>query len=641
MTTLRPFWQNQYCNAFACLMTFALSTHPVFGAQSAGLIESFESLLNKHKKEYKNSVSKLEKHTASLNEIKNLQSISLNKDFLKSLMLHTENKYLKFASDDECKLLSLIDTGLAKTANGKIEHIPVTLKLSEEKTKNVIVTKQDYLDYIYSKKCLNNREILDLFTSKNISQTIKSLKLSVPQNEKECNKIHTEWTKNPFTPYLCAISENIKKSSRAKSRLSNSGQSIQQARRLRKIYLKGEFFNKNITPFHKEYFDSLCSHLYEPKKFCVSYLAKDVWNKTNQKEEPSYKITYKCKSFLKKNDLTPKDINLCIKEFNRNPQICTTTRNDDFSALYPMPNCHRISDSLLKSSLHTDYHDCPGNIDNQAIINVHRIVAHKKKLSIPSDKLSCSSRANHSLARLSPQWPLKICYFDKISEKRKCIPYVPHHNHPKDPLSEGHIVAKILYRTAGALNQKPCKIISDKSYNSALLEYKYGCFILFDSHLCTNLHCKKKIIHDSKEIKGIEYTGINAFDYFANSFKNEKSSISNILTESLKMENKIIHNLTFLRAFFTQYSNAIAHGVGCAEDLLPYFFQKTSLGECRPLAFIVDGIIDRKDKVYLSFRSSIDDVHSPRLVPWDQIFNGVSNYKKIHPLNSWTFYAIK
>ena len=638
---LRPFWQNRHYSASAYLATLLLSICQTSIAQSRGLIESFESLLNEDKKQYRSTVSKLKKNMISLDDIKKYPSASLSKHFLKSLLLYTENKYLRFASDDECKLLSLIETGLARTADGKNYHIPIVLKLDNGKTKEALATKQDYLNYVYSKKCLNNREMLALFAPKNISRTMKSLKLLTPKNEKECSEIHKNWTQNPFTPYICAISESIRKSTRIKANLGNPDYGLKQAKKIKKKYLKGEFFNKNVPPFHKEYFDSLCSHLYRPEKFCAPYLSKDVWSKINQKEEPSYKITYKCKHFLKKQNLTKKDIHLCVEKFNRDPRNCTTTKDNAFGALFPMPNCHTISESLLRSSLHTDYHDCPGDLDNPAVINVHRIFAHKKKLSLPSDELSCSAWAHHSLSQLSPRWPLKICYFDKISDKRECIPYVPKHIRRGDPLGEGDVVARILYRMAGTLEKNPCTIVSDKSYNTVLLKYKYGCFIVFDSQLCTTLHCEKKIFYDSKEVKGIEYTGANIFDYFANSFKNEKLSMHNVITDSLKMESQIIHNLTFLRIFFKKYSHAIAHGIGCAEDLLPSFFQKTSLGSCRPLTFIVDGIIDKKGKPYLSFRSSIDDVHSPRLIAWDQIFNGVSNYKTIHPLNSWTFYGLK
>ena len=641
MTTLHPFWQNLYCKLLACLTILMLLVRPVSSAQPTGIIESFESLLDKNKKQYQKSISKLQKKTVSLSDINELQSVSLNKDFLRSLLLYTENKYLKFASDNECRLLSIIETGLAKTADGQFHYIPVILEFKNGKTENSLITKRDYFDYTYSKKCLNNREMLSLFNSKNIKQTMKSLKLPTPKNEKECSDIHDEWTKNSFTPYLCAISESIKRSIKAKTKLSGRNYNFQQLKKIERTYFKGDFFNKNIPIFHKEYFDSLCHNLYEPKKFCAPYLSNDVWNKINQKEEPSYKMTYKCGNIMGKKKLTQKDIEHCAKKFNAEPQTCTLSKNKDFSSLYPMPNCHTISESLLKSSLYTDYHDCPGKIDNQATTNIHRIVAHKKKLSISSDKISCSSQALHSLAQLSSDWPLQICYFDKISDKRNCIPYVPNHIQARDPLSEGHIIANILYRTEGALEKKACSLVSDKSYNPVLLKYKYGCFIIFDSQLCTTHYCKKRIVYESKEIKGIEYIGTNTFDYFTNSFKNEKFSMSNILKNNLKLESKIIHNLTILKVFLNKYPRAIAHGIGCAEDLMPSFFQKKSFGECRPLPFIVDGIIHKKRTIYLSFRSSIDDIHSPRLVPWDQIFNGVSNYKKIHPLNTWTLYGIK
>ena len=646
MMMLRQFWQNQYYSLTLYLTVAILITNLAHSStdkiQSNGLIGTFYSLLNENKKQYQNSVNSFQKNTTSLRNIKKLESVSLSKDFVKSILLHTENKYLKFAENDECKLLSLIDTGLTKTAKGKIYSIPIIINFDGGKQKNVLVTKQDYFNYIYSKKCLNNREMLSLFTSKNISQTIKSLKLSIPKSEKQCIKIHAEWTKNPFLPYICAISESIKKSTLAKIKLkSNPNYTFEQIKNIERLYLKGKYFNKAISPMHKEYFNSLCSNLYEPKQFCAPYMATDIWNKINQQEQPLYKMSYKCKLITKKETLASQDIRYCIEKFNKEPKVCTISKNDDFVALFPMPNCNIISKSLFKSSLYTNYHDCPGNISNHAVTNVHRIIAHKKKLTIPSDKLSCSSQANHSLAKISPQWPLKICYFDKISDKKNCIPYIPNHQKKGDPLSEGHVIAKILYRTSGTPDQKSCEIVADKFFNPLLLKYKHGCFIVYDSQLCTTLNCKKKIIYDLKEIKGIEYVGANTFDYFTNSFKNENFSVNKLLANSLKMGGGTIHNLTFLKLFLEKHSNAIAHGIGCAEDLLPSFFQKKSLTECTPLPFLVDGIVEEKGSIYLSFRSSIDDVHSPRLIYWDNIFNGVSNYKELHPLNTWTFHGIK
>ena len=642
---LHQFSQNRYCDLLAIAIVIFLSpiriAHSNDDKKTLGLIESFETLLGNHKKQYQNSIANHQKNTTTLNDIKNLQSVQLNKNFIKSLLLHTENKYLRFASDDECKFLSLIDTGLAKIARGEIYYIPVSIQFDNDKKKDALITKQDYLNYVYSKRCLNNREMLALFTSKSISKTMESLNLASPKNEKECSKIHNEWTKNPFLPYICAISENIRKKTLAKIRLNNQDYKPSQVKNLERKYFKGDFFDKNVPLYHKEYFASLCSNLYDIENFCNPYLAKDIWSKIKKKEKPSYKMSYKCKNVLNKNNLSPKDFDNCINTFNKNPKICTVSGTQGFSSLYPMPNCNIISKSLVGSSLHTDYHDCPGKIDNHASVNVHRILAHKQKLSIPSNSLSCSSQINYSLAKLSYRWPLNICYFDKIADKKECIPYVPHLTLEEEPLSEGHIVAKILYRNEGIVDKKPCATVSDKVFNSSQLKFKQGCFIIYDSQLCTNLHCKKKIVYDLKEIKGIEYTGVNNFDYFANSFKNEKFSMAKRLEELLKVENKIIRNLTFLTAFFKKHPHAIVHGIGCAEDLLPSFFQKKSLGACNPLTFIVDGIVTKNGLTHLSFRSSIDDVHSPRLVVWDKVFNGVSNYKEIHPLNTFTFYGIK
>jgi hypothetical protein len=47
------------------------------------------------------------------------------------------------------------------------------------------------------------------------------------------------------------------------------------------------------------------------------------------------------------------------------------------------------------------------------------------------------------------------------------------------------------------------------------------------------------------------------------------------------------------------------------------------------------------EETWLVTRLSIDDLHTPRMVSWPSIFNAVSAYQEIHPMNTWTFYGIK
>jgi hypothetical protein len=93
--------------------------------------------------------------------------------------------------------------------------------------------------------------------------------------------------------------------------------------------------------------------------------------------------------------------------------------------------------------------------------------------------------------------------------------------------------------------------------------------------------------------------------------------------------------------YLDKIPGSIIHGVGCAEDLLPEFFPRNSINGCHPLPFIVDGHIEKDNTSLLVFRSAIDDVHTPRLILWQNIFNAVSAYQLLHPLNTWTLYGIK
>jgi hypothetical protein len=89
-----------------------------------------------------------------------------------------------------------------------------------------------------------------------------------------------------------------------------------------------------------------------------------------------------------------------------------------------------------------------------------------------------------------------------------------------------------------------------------------------------------------------------------------------------------------------QNSKAIIHGVGCAEDILPHFFQKNSLNQCRPLPFIIDGTIENDDKVSLIVRTAIDDIQAPRIIDWNYIFNAIKQYSEYHPRKIWSLHVI-
>jgi hypothetical protein len=142
-----------------------------------------------------------------------------------------------------------------------------------------------------------------------------------------------------------------------------------------------------------------------------------------------------------------------------------------------------------------------------------------------------------------------------------------------------------------------------------------------------------------KEVKGIEYIGSMEQNYIPSTYAKKRYAGIHILEESLKIKNKTINNFTELMVFFNQKEKGIIHGIGCIEDLLPEFFQSKIINACRPMSFIIDGIVGGLDDKKLVFRAAIDHVHSPRLMNWQNIFNAVSRYKEMHPLKSWTLYG--
>ena len=119
-----------------------------------------------------------------------------------------------------------------------------------------------------------------------------------------------------------------------------------------------------------------------------------------------------------------------------------------------MPNCEDISEALMVSQLETDYHDCPGYIDNEGMINIFRIINHLDGKKFASTPKSCVNEVNQTFASLlfdfdyEEGWPLRLCYQDRIDDVEKCLPYIPGNNET-DKMSEGSVVSNILHKTRG------------------------------------------------------------------------------------------------------------------------------------------------------------------------------------------------
>ena len=120
----------------------------------------------------------------------------------------------------------------------------------------------------------------------------------------------------------------------------------------------------------------------------------------------------------------------------------------------------------------------------------------------------------------------------------------------------------------------------------------------------------------------------------------QNKSAVKLLEEVYKLKPRQLRNLTNLEVYLRQKPNGIIHGVGCAEDILPQFFKRKSFNFCTPIPFILDGIVTVNENKVLVTRTAYDDIHSPRLIPWNWIFTGVMKYQNHHPLNQWNLYGL-
>jgi hypothetical protein len=558
---------------------------------------------------------------------------------MRNILFHSDSKYLSLIQKDECKFYTLLEKKLLKKDEGDLNLLEILIKNKDGTQKSGIISSEQFFDELYKKRCINNKEFKVLFNEKNFAKTISGIKFTVPRGETECKIIHNDWLNNSYTPYLCAINSTLKYAQKInKEKMTNEEAGTIKA---------SDIYIQKTTLLQRNYLESLCNNLNSAKNFCGNYLKDDIWSKVINGEAPAYKLNYKCQNLLDLPlQLSLADQKKCVKKFLNEPKSCYTIGNKNFPSFYPLQNCDTISLALNHSKLITNYHDCPGNIDNEAITNVHRILNHFVPRKINSSSEICSGEANYSFAKLNLDlkyekgWPLKVCYFNRIENKEICTIYIPG-SREEEILSEDQVISKILYLHKGAPAKTKCRIVTSKQYNPIRSEFKNGCFIVYNSETCTTLSCEKKVIWDEKVQEDIKFVGSPIFEYYPSSFANERYSIQSMLNEVKGIQSRILKNINDLKFYLDKINSSIVHGVGCREDLLPEFYIRNLINECHPLPFIIDGYTIINGETYLTTRTAIDDLFSPRLIHWSNIYNSVSAYKEIHPLNSWTLHGLK
>lgn len=619
-------------------------------ADDGGLISNYHTLLEAQHQQNKSITSTVVANRNRINDLSSVKEAKINSIFLRNIMLYSARRYLDLVGHDECTFYSLLDTQVLQTAEGPIQNILVDVQDNFGQWSTTFLNKDLFLSYIYRNKCQNNLKLSKEFSRAEILKTLKTFNWSAPLTEAQCQETWKAWRKDPRLPYLCNIPETIEWGKKAESQLAEQSLGTNRIKQLKNLVDHKQFLLQSLGLNERIYTTNLCRNIDSQSNFCSLYLQTDIWSKIIKEDKDKWKMSYTCQRFVPNNNDPLNLYSRCREMIIKKPSLCATSIDNSLPALFPRTKCDQVSNALTISHLVTQYQDCPGRIDNEAITNTYRIYRHfnpPKKEQLSDEAARCNTQVNELFAKFvlnagnEKAWPLKICYQDRIERKEQCLPYVPHLDNSSD-LAETRVIAKILEKIQGATPKLKCQLIDKSQFQPALLQYKSGCYILSEKKNCTTLHCPKELRYNGMKIDGITYQGTPTFDYFVNNYGTGTYSISNILNEKYKIAPTEITNLTEIRFFLNLSPTAIIHGIGCAEALYPNLFYKRSFNQCTPLPFIIDGLSDGPEgKGFVSFRSSIEDVHHPSLIDWKRVFNAVSSYRNIHPNQLWALYGIK
>ena len=630
------------------LFSFAAETNEKF----PGIIESLESLIDVDRSNYSKKmqiIAKSPKLGVDLNKISNQE---IDPDFIQSVVFHSDKKALSMMGQNPCAFYALLETNLLKNSSGPVTDVMIRYP-SDKDYQYALVPKNDFTEKIYRNTCQDNPKLKIKYQTFKIAETINSLPIPAPQIESECSSIILKWQKNPEMPYLCDVIDVISKGEKAQADLMKLGGSDPRARQDLVNQLQvATTYSKQISPEKLTYFKNLCNNLGSEESFCRTYFNQSYWNKALGREGVKADLEKRCQNILNKVTLEPNDFINCVNKLNKDHDLCHYEKATNHNSLTPKPSCDQLSKALNVSRLFRDYSDCPSYAGSEGIINVGRVLFHisddyRKNFVVKSDNPTlCFSKATAAFAKinldfeLTEAWGASACYQDKINEREACFPTIMG-SHPNSDFSEEKVIHKILMNTKGAEKNGSCEVLSLNEYNPALLKYRYGCYLVYDPALCNGIYCPKKIIFNERPITHITYKYGTNFDYFPNTIAKERYAFTGLIDNQLKISTSRITNVTTLRFYLNQSPTYLIHGIGCAEDLLPSFFQKKAMNSCSPISFIVDGLLEKSGRASLIVRTSLDDLHSPRTIDWNLVFSAVKEYQEFHPLKIWGLYVIK
>lgn len=231
----------------------------------------------------------------------------------------------------------------------------------------------------------------------------------------------------------------------------------------------------------------------------------------------------------------------------------------------------------------------------------------------------------------------QISFIENGETELTCLRYIPGEDLTQ-PYSESNIIQKAVSRMYPGGSNEKCKISNKKDYKPLMLKFQVGCHVIKDSSCDGN--CQPSVIINGKKVGMIRYRGSFEQNILFLSTEDKGMTTDKVLEQSLEYFPTKLMSLSNLK-FHLDLKNAIAYGTGCMEDLAPRFSSRKSINQCTPLPFIIDGYKTKNFRDYLTVRTALDEVGSPRFIIWNKIFNSLKMFQSIHPRKEWMLYGIK
>lgn len=599
-----------------------------------GIMQSLEKLIQIDQTKFAKKQELLTKGNKTIKDFAGLNSLELDPDFLNSVILHSEPAYVKLASASKCRFYDSIINDLLKSADGKIKNVFVTYVNSNKERDSALVSRKDFLSKMVSLECPETNKLIDQFQIKNLDATIRSVNFEHPGGREQCRNTYLDWLNNPKAPYFCKLHEFMKEVRQS----GGDPKDLPQRQAISRI------LEQKLSLSQRDYLENLCQNFDNEDLFCQDFLSVSFWSKVASGVENKIFAKDICATVM--NTQNPSDVQFktCVARLRKENDLCLYPGGRN-QGLLPAPQCDTLAMALNYSSLRSDYQDCPSLSDQHAITNMGRLLLNISKEKIQPNNGTCAVISTGVTYEFNDRfnndenWKLEACYNDQLAEKEVCQK-IFFGSYGTLPQSYNTVVADILKKTRGADANTKCEMVDSEDYNPLLLQYKSGCYIIYDRTKCFVSQCKHKILFNDRPIDFIKIKNHVSIEYFPTNVIEERYSQQYLLTRDYQQTGRSLNNISSIVSFFKKSRKGVIHGVACAEDLLPSFFKSRAMNQCSALPFIIDGMIREGDKTVFVTRTAIDSLQAPRLVSWSLIYSAVKSYQRVHPLRLWTLYGL-